>query len=83
MQEIQRQQFTEEELQLTFEKLFQFSNLQDTEQTIKEIEQLNPILKPVEDIKEFNIMRTLIYVTGVPIDNGKRIQYYENTNSFV
>ena len=86
MQEIQRQQFTEEELQLTFEKLFQFSNLQDTEQTIKEIDQLNPILKPVEDIKEFNIMRTLIHSFEWVASPGRNLKYFvmdKNTDKYL
>ena len=50
--------------------------MQDTEQTIEEIENLEPILVPVEDLREFDVMRTLThsfeYVQGV----GRNLKYF-------
>ena len=76
LQEIQNKKFTEEQLQTTFEKIYQFSNLADTEQTIKEIENLEPILVPVEDLKEFNIMRTLTHSFEFVASPGRQLKYY-------
>tara|TARA_R110001592_G_scaffold9794_2_gene51665 strand:- start:312 stop:1358 length:1047 start_codon:yes stop_codon:yes gene_type:complete len=76
LQEIQNKKFTEEQLQTTFEKIYQFSNLADTEQTIKEIENLEPILMPVEDLEEFKVMRTLTHSFEYVASPGRSLKYY-------
>ena len=63
-------------MQKTFEKLYQFSNQADPTQTIKEIEELEPVLKPIKDIREFNIIRTLIHSFEWVSAPGRNIKYF-------
>ena len=61
LQEIQKNKFDEKTLDRVYNKIYQFSNLNDLDLTLKEIDQLDPILVSVEDPKEFKILRILIH----------------------
>ena len=63
-------------MQKTFEKLYQFSNQADPTQTIKEIEDIEPILKPVADTNEFKIVRTLTHSFEWVSAPGRNIKYF-------
>ena len=51
LQEIQKNKFDEKTLDRVYNKIYQFSNLNDLDLTLKEIDQLDPILVSVEDPK--------------------------------
>lgn len=56
--------------------MYQFSNQADLNQTIKEIEQIEPILKPVKNTDEFKIVRTLTHSFEYVSAPGRNIKYF-------
>lgn len=76
LQEIQKNKFDEKTLDRVYNKIYQFSNLNDLDLTLKEIDQLDPILVSVEDPKEFKILRILIHSFEWVPSPGRNLKYF-------
>jgi len=76
LKEIEKQNFKDKELQKVFDKIFQFTDLNDEDTTIKEIESINPIVELVKDKREFHILRTLIHSFNWVSAPGRNLKYF-------
>lgn len=76
LQEIQKNKFDEKLLDQIYNKIYQFSDLNNLDQTLKEIDQLDPMLVPVKDPKEFKILRILIHSFEWVPSPGRNLKYF-------
>ena len=76
LKEIQKNKFDDKTLDRIHNKIYQFSNLNDLDLTLKEIDQLDPILVSVEDLNEFKILRILIHSFEWVPSPGRNLKYF-------
>lgn len=76
LKEIEKQDFKDKELQNVFDKIFQFTDINDEDKTIKEIESINPIVELVKDKREFHILRTLTHSFNWVSAPGRNVRYF-------
>tara|TARA_A100001015_G_scaffold317947_1_gene436305 strand:- start:39 stop:1814 length:1776 start_codon:yes stop_codon:yes gene_type:complete len=81
LKEVEHQKFKDKELQSVYDNIFHFSDINDTDKTIKEIENINPYVELVTDLREFNILRTLTSSMEWVSAPGRNLKYFVKDKS--